>query len=337
MGTWNFSSPEVTDGIKIIATCQCQDYNDCYCEKETSLMLEKAIDRLSSISAVLEYSISKEYSLCLQLESIEPTIEHGYYYGVALDYDQDYEVEIQLFKKNGDYLPDVSIKENYAELKNVLDNIALPINYREELLWAVQEGKDTITLEGSFLSVQDRKFFNSILSNHANAVIPVSVSAGWCSGEYQTFVTEPELPENDYWSASCSYKTEATKELKTTYCVICSADTPVSTINQEKHCGVCESPYSDGIIQRDERISYLEKKLAKVSPQKTYTVGVQVITSEIKEALILVKASSRDEAFIQAKKKYSEGALAGDKFTVIGEAKERLQKDTRMWKATLEK
>lgn len=198
MGTWNFGPPQVTDGIKVIRICDCNQ--DCDCYEYAEEHIEEMKNRFSSIKAVLEYKISKNYSLHLQLEPIEPIIEHGYYKDIALDYNSDYEVEINVFRNDDEELPNLNDK---AAFKKMIKASGLPINYKEEILWAAEENKDTVLFYGTSLSPTDREFFSSLLRNHANAVIPTSVSVGWCSGEYETTVEEPTVPNGASWNAYC--------------------------------------------------------------------------------------------------------------------------------------
>lgn len=204
MGTWNFGSPQVTDGVKAIRVCFCEDNSEhCFCYQELEEYLAIIEQRFSAIVGSLEYKINKDYGLLLQLESIEVIKEVGYYRDIAFDYDSDFEVVISIFRNDGENLPNMDCDDNHEEFKRMLSETELPLHYQEELLDIVEMNQDAITMCGDSLSPTDKEFFDSLLRNHANAVIPTSRTAGWCPGDYETEVRKPTVEKNASWDAYC--------------------------------------------------------------------------------------------------------------------------------------
>ena len=205
MGTWNFASPQVTDGVKAVRVCFCEDNSEyCFCHEELEEYLETIEQRFSSIVGSLEYKINKDYSLLLQMESPEVIKEIGYYKDIAFDYDSDFEVVISIFRNDRENLPDMDCDDNHKEFESMLGETDLPLHYQEELLDIVEMNQDAITICGESLSPTDKEFFDSLLKNHANAVIQTSRTAGWCVGEYETEVNKPTVAKGASWDAYCN-------------------------------------------------------------------------------------------------------------------------------------
>lgn len=125
-------------------------------------------------------------------------------------------------------------------------------------------------------------------------------------------------------------------ENKITFCAMCTEEQHVEEIDNETRCMACGSLIPDGIIERDERIAFLEKKVYELLPRSKYEVGLQVVIREVEEIFISVVATTEKEAIEKAKKLYQAGDIDYADFTAFGDRESTLQEDVSSWHVILE-
>lgn len=185
MGAWNFGTPQVTEGVKIIAECECDD-TECGCYDLLDWVEKEKKFAFESIEATIRRRLNEDFSIEI-IVSPYTRIIHGYYDGVAIDYDEDRT------------LGEVTVVYNHDGTTVVIDTDEeeeafyelLPEEYCD-VPFNIVNGREYTDIPLCDLQEDDKGLLYGILREHANAAFPPSCTVGWVTERYEAECVLPE-------------------------------------------------------------------------------------------------------------------------------------------------